>query len=184
MSAPLSLCSWWPSLLTKGVHSSYHPCSPSHPSVFSAQQPFLILLEVWSCSCFFLTQSIPMAFCVLRIKVKFVVEISKILYFISTSPSNLSLSHPLPAPCWIPCASHQLHICHTTFTLPNTAAVVLDPQVACVSYSLPLLVLTCPLTSRPSLTLSFPLPNLPSTLTFSSYLQVAYVPHSNIFSSS
>lgn len=94
---------------------------------------------------FLFDQSIPMAFCVLRIKVKVVVEISKILYFISTSPSNLSLSHPLPAPCWIPCASHQLHICSTTFTLPSTAAVVLDPQVACVSYSLPLLVLTCPL---------------------------------------
>lgn len=145
MSAPLSLCSWWPSLLTKGVHSGSHPCSPWPPSAFSAQQPFLILLDVWSCLCFFLTQSIPVAFCVFRIKVKVIVEISKILYFISTSPSNLSLSHPLPAPCWIPCASHQLHICSTTFTLPSTAAVVLDPQVACVSYSLPLLVLTCPL---------------------------------------
>lgn len=78
------------------------------PSAFSAQQPFLILLDVWSCLCFFLTQSIPVAFCVFRIKVKVIVEISKILYFISTSPSNLSLSHPLPAPCWIPCASHQL----------------------------------------------------------------------------
>lgn len=72
-----------------------------------------------------------MAFCVLRIKVKVVVEISKILYFISTSPSNLSLSHPLPAPCWIPCASHQLHICSTTFTLPSTAAVVLDSGSMC-----------------------------------------------------